>query len=67
MIFLDLELEGKCQTCDIVEGDSVEDNDVKGLSTQVVESILMDLLAKIPFKHEISGHMKEKSNEGIHS
>ena len=62
--FLDLELEGKYQTRDIVEGDSV---DVKALSTQVVESIIMDLLTKIPFKDEISGHMKEKSNEGMHT
>ena len=66
MIFLDLELEGKYQTCDNVEGDSVEDNDVKVLSTQVVESILMDLLTKIPFKDEISRHKKEKSDEGMH-
>ena len=64
MIFLDLELEGKYQTRDIVEGDSV---DVKALSTQVVESIIMDLLTKIPLKDEISGHMKEKSNEGMHT
>ena len=65
--FLDLELEGKYQTCDIVEGDIVKDNDVKSLSTQVVERILMDLLTKIPFKDEISGHVKEKSNEGMHT
>ena len=65
--FLDLELEGKYQTCGIVEGDSFEDNDFKALSTQVVESILMDLLTKIPFKDEISGHVKEKSNEGMHT
>ena len=57
--FLDSELH------DIVEGDSVEDNDVKALSTQVVESIIMDLLTKIPFKDEIIGYMKEKSNEGM--
>jgi hypothetical protein len=61
-----LELEGKYQTCDIVEGDIVEDNDVKPLSMQVVESILMDLLTKIPFKDEIRGCMKE-SNEGMHT
>ena len=64
--FLDLELEGKYQTCDIVEGDIIEDNDVKSLSMQVVESILMDLLTKIPFKDEIRGCMKE-SNEGMHT
>ena len=58
-----MELEGKYQTRDIVEGDSA---DVKALSTQVVESIIMDLLTKIPFKDEISGHMKEKPNEGMH-
>ena len=62
-----MELEGKYQSCDNVEGDSVEDNDVKALSTQVVESILMDLLTKIPFKDELSGYMKEKSNEGMHT
>ena len=62
-----MELEEKNQTCDIVEGDIVKDNDVKSLSTQVVESILMDLLTKIPFKDEISGHVKEKSNEGMHT
>ena len=62
--FLDLELEGKYQTRDIVEGDSA---DVKALSTQVVESIIMDLLTKIPFKDEISEHVKEKSNEGMHT
>ena len=62
-----MELEGKYQTRDIVEGDSVEDNDIKALSTQLVESILMDLLTKIPFKDEISGYMKEKSNEGMHT
>ena len=62
-----MELEGKYQTCGIVEGDSVEDNDFKALSTQVVESILMDLLTKIPFKNEIIGYMKEKSNEGMHT
>lgn len=61
-----MELEGKYQTCDIVEGDIVEDNDVKSLSMQVVESILMDLLTKIPLKDEISGRMKE-SNEGMHT
>ena len=59
-----MELEGKYQPCENVDGDSVEDNDVKALSSQVVESILMDLLTKIPFKDEISGHMKEISNEG---
>ena len=64
--FLDLELEGKYQTCDIVEGDSVKGNDVKSLATQVVESILMDLLTKIPFKDEISRCMEE-SNEGMHT
>ena len=59
-----MELEGKYQTRDIVEGDSA---DVKALSTQVVESILMDLITKIPFKDEIIGYMKEKSNEGMHT
>ena len=62
-----MELEGKYQTCDIVEGDYVEDNDVKALSKLIVESILLDLLTKIPFKDEISGHMKEMSNEGMHA
>ena len=62
-----MELEGKYQTCDIVEDDIIEDNDVKSLSMQVVESILMDLLTKIPFKDEISEHMKKKSNEGMHA
>ena len=62
-----MELEGKYQKCENVEGDSVEDNDVKALSTQVVESILMDLLTKIPFKDEISGHVKKKSKEGMHT
>ena len=55
-----MQLEGKYQTCDIVE-----DKDVNALSTQVVESILMDLLTQIIFKDEISGDMKGMSNEGM--
>ena len=67
MIFLDLELEGKYQTCDVVEGDSVEDDELKTLSRQVVESILMDLLTKMPFKDDINRDLKEMSNEGMHT
>ena len=65
--FLDLELEVKFQTCAIIENDSVEENDVKTLSTKVVESILTELLTKIPIKDEFSGNMKEKSSEGMHT
>ena len=50
----------------LLMGDSVEDNDVKALSRQVVESIV-DLLTKIPFEDEISGDTKEKSKEGMHT
>ena len=67
LIFLDLELEGKYQTCDVVEGDSVEDDELKTLSRQVVESILMDLLTKMPFKDDINRDLKEMSNEGMHT
>ena len=65
--FLDLELEVKFQTCAIIENDSVEENDAKTLSAKVVESILTDLLTKIPIKDEFSGDMKEKSSEGMHT
>ena len=65
--FLDLELEVKFQTCAIIENDSVEENDVKTLSAKVVESILTELLTKIPIKDEFSGNMKEKSSEGMHT
>ena len=65
--FLDLELEVKFQTCAIIENDSVEENDAKTLSSKVVESILTDLLTKIPIKDEFSGDMKEKSSEGMHT
>ena len=57
----------KSQTCVIIENDSVEGNDVKTLSAQVVERILTDLLRKIPIKDEFSGNMKEKSSEGMHT
>ena len=62
-----MELEGKFQTCAIIENDSVEENDVKTLSAKVVESILTELLTKIPIKDEFSGNMKEKSSEGMHT
>ena len=65
--FLDLELEVKFQTRAIIENDSVEENDVKTLSAKVVESILTELLTKIPIKDEFSGNMKEKSSEGMHT
>ena len=64
---LDLELELKFQTHAIIENDSVEENDAKTLSAKVVESILTDLLTKIPIKDEFSGDMKEKSSEGMHT
>ena len=57
----------KSKTCAIIENDSVEENDVKTLSTKVVESILTELLTKIPIKDESSGNMKEKSSEGTHT
>ena len=57
----------KSQTCAIIENDSVEEDDVKTLSAQVVERILTDLLTKIPIKDEFSGDMKEKSSEGMHT
>ena len=57
----------KFQTCAIIENDSVEEDDVKTLSTKVVESILTELLTKIPIKDEFSGHMKEKSSEGMNT
>ena len=62
-----MELEGKYQTCDVVEGDSVEDDELKTLSRQVVESILMDLLTKMPFKDDINRDLKEMSDEGMHT
>ena len=62
-----MELEGKYQTCDVVEGDSVEDDELKTLSRQVVESILMDLLTKMPFKDDINRDLKDMSNEGMHT
>ena len=65
--FLDLELEVKFQTCAIIENDSVEENDAKTLSAKVVDSILTDLLTKIPIKDEFSGDMNEKSFEGMHT
>ena len=65
--FLDFELEVKFQTRAIIENDSVEENDVKTLSAKVVESILTELLTKIPIKDEFSGNMKEKSSEGMHT
>ena len=65
--FLDLELEVKSQTSAIIENDSVEENYFKTLSAKIVESILTDLLTKIPIKDEFSGIMKEKSSEGMHT
>ena len=65
--FLDLELEVKFQTCAIIENDSVEENYFKTLSAKIVESILTDLLTKIPIKDEFSGIMKEKPSEGMHT
>ena len=64
---LDLELEVKFQTCAIIENVSVEENDVKTQSAKVVESILTELLTKIPIKGEFSGNMKEQSSEGMHT
>merc|ERR1719362_2129360 len=61
----DLELEVKSQTCTIIENDSVEENYFKTLSAKIVESILTDLLTKIPIKDEFSGIMKEKPSEDI--
>ena len=64
---LDLQLEVKFQTRAIIENVSVEENEFNTLSAQVVESILTDLLTKIPIKDEFSGDMKEKSSEGMHT
>ena len=57
----------KSQTSAIIENDSVEENYFKTLSAKIVESILTDLLTKIPIKDEFSGIMKEKSSEGMHT
>ena len=62
-----MELDEKSEICAIIENESVEENDVKTLSLKVVESILTDLLTKIPITDESSENMKEKSSEGTHT